>query len=202
MARHARQDPTTRMSKRLAYVLRHDPASAGITLDADGWADVDLLVAGVPGLTRDLLERIVANDAKGRYTLAGERVRAAQGHSAGVADAMHRTPVEPPDVLFHGTTERVADVVLTDGLRPGSRSHVHLSADSATATAVGARRGRPVVLRVDAAAAHAAGVRFHLADNGVWLAEDGVAARFVARCAAPAYREGSTETDNDGGTRV
>ena len=181
MARHAPQDPTTRMSKRLAYVLRHDPASAGVTLDADGWADVDRLVAGVPGLTRDLLERIVAGDAKGRYTLAGDRVRAAQGHSAGVADAMHRTSVEPPAVLYHGTTERVVDAILTGGLRPGSRSHVHLSTDPTTATAVGARRGPPVVLRVDAAAAHAAGVRFHRADNGVWLAEDGVPARFVSR---------------------
>ena len=47
---------------------------------------------------------------------------------------------------------------------------MHLSADQATATAVGARRGPPVVLRVDAAGMHAAGHEFRCAANGVWLA--------------------------------
>ena len=169
------------MSRRLAYVLRHDPASAGVVLDSDGWADVDQVVAGVPGLTRELLERIVATDGKRRYTLDGDRVRAAQGHSVGVADAMHRVPVVPPPRLYHGTTASSVEAILAQGLLPGSRSHVHLSADQDTAVRVGGRRGTPVVLEVDAAAAHAAGTRFFLADNGVWLAEGGVAARFLAR---------------------
>lgn len=51
----------------------------------------------------------------------------------------------------------------------GSRTHVHLSADQETATAVGARRGRPVVLVVDSAAMSAGGHKFFQAANGVWL---------------------------------
>ena len=162
-------------------MLRHDPASAEVTLDRDGWADVDQVVAGVPGLTRELLERIVATDAKLRYTLDGDRVRAAQGHSAGVADAMHRLPVTPPPRLFHGTTASAVEAIMAAGLLPGRRSHVHLSADRDTARRVGGRRGTAVVLEVDAAGAHAAGTRFFVADNGVWLVEGGVPARFLAR---------------------
>jgi putative RNA 2'-phosphotransferase len=46
---------------------------------------------------------------------------------------------------------------------------VHLSRERATALTVGRRHGRPVVLRVDAAALHAAGQPFFVSANGVWL---------------------------------
>jgi putative RNA 2'-phosphotransferase len=46
---------------------------------------------------------------------------------------------------------------------------VHLSADVATARLVGGRRGRPVVLRVDAGGMHADGAVFSRSANGVWL---------------------------------
>ena len=71
--------------------------------------------------------------------------------------------------MLHGTVERFLPRILDQGLLPGSRTHVHLSATPAGAAAVGARRGRPVVLRVDAAAMHADGHAFHAAPGGVWL---------------------------------
>ena len=46
-----------------------------------------------------------------------------------------------------------------------------MSADPTTARAVGARRGPPVVLRVDAAAMVAGGHVFARSDNGVWLVD-------------------------------
>jgi putative RNA 2'-phosphotransferase len=49
------------------------------------------------------------------------------------------------------------------------RHHVHLSPDVETARTIGARRGTPVVLRVDAAGMAASGAEFFRADNGVWL---------------------------------
>jgi putative RNA 2'-phosphotransferase len=56
-------------------------------------------------------------------------------------------------------------------LQKMSRHHVHLTADEATARRVGQRRGRPVLLAVDAAALHAAGGVFYRSGNGVWLIE-------------------------------
>ena len=160
-----------RLSKFLAYVLRHDPAAVGIELDDAGWVPVDELLAGLADAGRPIdrarLEAMVANNDKRRYELAGDRIRAAQGHSRPVD--LRLEPLRPPDVLYHGTVERFLASITAEGLRPGQRTHVHLSADVATAKRVGARRGRPVVLRVDAAGMHAAGTVFFRAANGVWL---------------------------------
>jgi putative RNA 2'-phosphotransferase len=51
------------------------------------------------------------------------------------------------------------------------RHHVHLSADTDTATTVGKRHGSPVVFAVDAAAMRRAGHSFFRSANGVWLVE-------------------------------
>jgi putative RNA 2'-phosphotransferase len=162
-----------RLSKRLAYVLRHDPASAGVTLSVQGWTDVDALLAGLArtGLpvTRADLERVVAGSEKQRFALDGDRIRAQQGHSVPVDLGL--APVDPPDVLFHGTVERFLPAVLAEGLLPRRRHHVHLSPDVATATAVGARRGRPVVLAVAAGRLRRDGRTFYRSGNGVWLVD-------------------------------
>ncbi len=170
----------THLGKLLALVLRHRPGVAGVALDRAGWVDVDELVAGLRRaghrVTADDVRRVVDADAKGRYELAGGRIRAAQGHSVDVDLGL--APVEPPAVLYHGTVERSLAPILATGLRPGSRRFVHLSGDVATAEAVGRRRGTPVVLVVDAAGAHAAGQVFRQASNGVWLT-DAVPARWL-----------------------
>ncbi|MFE5571397.1 RNA 2'-phosphotransferase [Amycolatopsis japonica] len=56
-----------------------------------------------------------------------------------------------------------------EGLRPMNRHAVHLSATVDTARAVGARRGVPVLLAVDAREMTAAGHEFQVSANGVWL---------------------------------
>ena len=56
----------------LSLVLRHKPEAAGISLDANGWADVERLLEGVrcTGRRIDLetLERIVRENNKNRYS--------------------------------------------------------------------------------------------------------------------------------------
>ena len=37
----------SRTSKFLSLVLRHQPQLIGVTLDEDGWTDVDMLLAGL-----------------------------------------------------------------------------------------------------------------------------------------------------------
>jgi putative RNA 2'-phosphotransferase len=83
-------------------------------------------------------------------------------------------------VLFHGTADRHLPAILAEGLRPGRRHAVHLSADVDTARLVGRRHGRPVVLRVDAAGMVATGAVFTRSDNGIWLVS-AVPAEFLAQ---------------------
>lgn len=164
-----------RVSRFLALVLRHDPGRIGLELDGGGWADVDALLAAAPRhglvLDREELEAVVADNPKHRFTLDRERnrIRANQGHSLDVDLGLE--PVEPPPVLFHGTSRAVLPAILAEGLRPMSRRHVHLSADVDTALAVGRRHGPPVVLTVDAAAMARAGHPFWRSVNGVWLTD-------------------------------
>jgi putative RNA 2'-phosphotransferase len=173
-----------RVSKRLSFVLRHRPDSVGLTLDEAGWVDVDALLDALAGhglrLTRAELEHVVATNDERRFAFdtTGSRIRASQGHSLAVD--LGYAPAVPPDELFHGTVERNLAAILAEGLRPGDRHAVHLSPDVDTAEKVGARRGRPVVLRVSAAAMAADGFSFSRSANGVWLVA-AVPPRYLAR---------------------
>ncbi|WP_049567476.1 RNA 2'-phosphotransferase [Streptomyces sp. SBT349] len=164
---------TKRISKYLSRHLRHDPARIGLSLDPAGWVDVDVLLAALRqngmALSRAELETVVATNDKRRFALdeAGTRIRASQGHS--VAVDLGLPPAQPPPYLYHGTVGRVLESIRAEGLRPMARQHVHLSPDRETATRVGARRGKPVVLPVAAGAMREAGHVFHLSENGVWL---------------------------------
>ena len=166
------RDPVA-LSRRLAYVLRHDPASVHIELDAGGWVEVEELLAalGAHGrsVSRGDLDAVMTDIPKQRFELRDGRIRAAQGHSIEVDLGL--TSQRPPATLFHGTVARFLDAIMVEGLRPGSRQHVHLSPDVATAEQVGARRGRPLLLEVDAARLHDTGHTFLLAANGVWLTD-------------------------------
>ncbi len=108
-----------RVSKRLSYVLRHSPDSVGLRLDQQGWVAVEDLLAALAAhglrLSRADLDSVVASNDKQRfaYDASGTRIRANQGHS--VAVELGYRPEPPPAELFHGTTRRALDAILTEG---------------------------------------------------------------------------------------
>lgn len=161
-------------SKFLSFVLRHKPEAIGLTLDHNGWVELDLLIeraASEISLDRMLIAEVIRTSDKQRFALSddGERIRANQGHSVRVD--LQLEAKEPPAVLFHGTATRFLESILAEGLRPGQRQHVHLSAQRETAVDVGRRHGKPVVLQVAADRMHAEGFQFFLSKNGVWLTD-------------------------------
>lgn len=176
----------TDTSKFLSYVLRHAPQEIGIVLDSEGWTDIDTLLARAAAhgraIDRALLDAVVRTSDKKRFSISddGRRIRAAQGHTSAAVALAH--PVRAaPATLYHGTATRFLDAILREGLKPGERHHVHLSADPATAIAVGRRYGTPVLLQIDAQAMQARGHAFQQADNGVWLAA-AVPSEFLSVC--------------------
>ena len=168
-------DSSPQLSRRLSYLLRHAPHEAGLTLERGGWVGVEDLLRGLArgGLpvTRGQLAAVVAGSNKQRFSFdaSGLRIRANQGHSVPVN--LELSPQTPPDVLYHGTTEPFTAAIFREGLQRRQRHHVHLSPDTDTARKVGARRGRPVILTVDAAAMQRAGHVFYRSENGVWLVD-------------------------------
>ncbi len=169
----AEENDLVAASRFLSYVLRHAPESIGVTMDGAGWVSVEELVARSADSDRplsvSLIEQVVADNNKQRFALSedGRRIRANQGHSVDVDLGLEQ--LSPPDELFHGTATRFLDAILAQGLQPGDRNHVHLSADRDTAVTVGSRHGKPVVLGVASGAMAADGLVFHRSANGVWL---------------------------------
>lgn len=164
------------ISRFLSYVLRHCPEAISLTLDSQGWANIDELIqkakANKHVFTRAQLNDAVTTNDKQRFafSLDGQSIRAVQGHSNKQVQVRYDAR-QPPNVLYHGTASRFLGRILAQGLVAGSRHHVHLSADQSTAVKVGERHGAPVVLTIRARDMHQEGLVFYKADNGVWLTD-------------------------------
>ncbi len=165
-----------RLSKFLSYVLRHNPHKINLHLDEKGWASIDELITKATQdgykITRHEIETVVTNNDKQRFVIDHERnlIRANQGHSFSVDLGLE--PKKPLTVLFHGTVASALEGIKQKGLQKMNRQHVHLSPDTETAIKVGARRGKPIILKIQAEKMFQDGFVFYLSQNGVWLTDN------------------------------
>ena len=164
--------------------MRHKPEVIGISLDEHGWANVDELIAGVSKthtIDRTILEQIVAEDEKQRYSFNEDKtlIRANQGHSIPVDVELEEK--EPPEILFHGTGEKYVDSIDKEGLIPKSRLYVHLSSNIDTAYKVGQRHGKPFIYKVKSGEMYRDGFKFYCSVNGVWLTKS-VPIKYLEKC--------------------
>ena len=175
-----RQPMLEKASRWLIKALRHQPQMLNLpgkpmNFEEGGWASIDHVLQALARnkfpVTRVELDWIVQSSNKQRFGISddGLRIRANQGHSVEVD--LQLAPVMPPDVLLHGTAIHFCSAIQAQGLIKMSRQHVHMSADTATATQVGSRHGKVVVLTIDASRMHADGLLFFRSENGVWLTD-------------------------------
>ena len=163
------------ISKSLSYVLRHRPDSVGLELETGGWITVAALLDAFKQsgkkLSLEILKEVVAQNDKQRFEFSGDgvRIRARQGHSVEVE--LGYEPATPPSVLYHGTATGNLESIFEHGLLNGRRHHVHLSTNKETMIQVAMRHGKPVLLVVQSAQMHAAGHKFFVTGNNVWLTE-------------------------------
>ena len=164
------------ISKFMSLVLRHKPEIIGLQLNENGWANVQEMIDKMnttgADVDIDLIHTIVETNDKKRFAFNEDKtmIRASQGHSVEVD--LNLIEVQPPEFLYHGTIQESVDIIRLEGLKKMSRQHIHLSNDKETATKVGSRRGKPVILVINAAAMHADGYRFYLSANEVWLTDE------------------------------
>lgn len=172
-------------SKFLSLILRHKPEVIGLQLDAHGWANIDELVGKArasdraSGLDHSIIRSVVDTSDKRRFVISedGQRIRANQGHSVDID--LQLKPLAPPERLYHGTATQFVDSILCEGLKPKKRQYVHLSTDIETATSVGQRHGKPIILTINARLMHDQGFEFFLSDNDIWLTKE-IPVEFVA----------------------
>lgn len=163
-------DRKERLSRYLSYLLRHNPSSLELTLDSDGFARLDDLVSALQTqvqwgwVTRNEILSVLRYGEKKRFEILGDKIRALYGHT--LQRKLQHEPVVPPETLYHGTSRKSVQSILSGGILPMRRQYVHLSSSVAEARTVGLRRDeKPVVLRVLAGEAHKSGVKFFRAES-------------------------------------
>lgn len=166
-------DNRIRISKFLSLILRHKAAKFGIALDEHGFANVDSVLSvlrkSFPDFTQDDLQDLAARDKKGRFEITGDKIRARYGHSVYIEPPTE--PIDPPEILYHGTPRRAAEKIIRQGIRPMKRRFVHLSKTVEEARQVGRRHSNDVVIfKIQASKAHNAGIKFFV-EHDTYLAE-------------------------------
>lgn len=154
-------------SKKLSYLLRHSEHPS-----IDGWIPVPFLIANY-GFSRKGLQNIVEHDEKQRCEFSEEqdKVRARYGHTNHVH--IHYEPSVPPAKLYHGTSQKSVERIMSEGLKKMSRQYVHLSETIENAVKVGSRHGNPVVIEVNAQKMAENGHLFYSVDPcAIWLTDD------------------------------
>lgn len=169
------------LSKTVSHALRHEPQSYNLNLDKQGWALLsDLVIAlnskGIQVDENDICTMGELSEKK-RHQILNGKIRAYYGHSIENKILKHST--EPPEFLYHGTTQNNLNSIVEKGLLPMERQYVHLSINKKTAAIVGSRReGELVVLKIKAKEAYLNNIQFYKEDNGIWLS-DPISSKYI-----------------------
>ena len=154
-----------RLSRRLAWVLRHRVPQMGLTLDDAGFVPLDELADAVNASAAEVVS-IATHPAEPRFELEDGGVRALYGHSFEVAD-LPDLEVDTPDTLFHGTSWDNLPRIATEGLRPMERQKVHLTNNPMEALEVARRHQSPALLAVSSNGIES----LRAAADAVWTAD-------------------------------
>lgn len=185
MKRAGRRDdpPEVRLSKTLAYALRHGAEELGLEMRPSGYVSLAALLA-LPlfrGYSEAQVEEVVRTNSKKRFTLttdeSGEStfIRANQGHTLElVKDEELLTPIEDPDEVaqcIHGTYLKFWESIADQGLSRMTRNHIHLTAHEIGDDQVvsGMRSNCNLLLFIDIRQALADGIKFYRSSNDVIL---------------------------------
>ena len=172
----------TKLSKHIAYLLRHSPEAGNLHLDDMGACNIDDLLKATQQamnfkVTKKNIERLARPPKdptqKQRYIIEGDYIRAGHGHSEGVKVSGYKE-ITPIDVLYHGTPSYIVDKIVENSLSRMTRDKVHLSHDQDITLEAARRRSRKVtLLRVKVQEAMENGIKFYeAADSRVVLSDD------------------------------
>lgn len=169
-----------RITRALAFMLRHQPEEFDLELDRFGWGDLeDVIYAlqeriGSHVEDEDVEAAIAASDRQ-RYEIKDDKIRALYGHSFPIDPG---EPTEPPDELFIGVGSRDAARAEEKGLRSGRRAFLHLARTEEEAREAGRRAAREyAVITVFAGEAFDEGIDFY--DRGSLFLADEVPVEFL-----------------------
>ena len=162
-----------RITRSLAFMLRHQPEQFDLELDKYGYADLEEVVralnekVGEPVEIADVEEAVESSGP--RYEVDGDKIRALYGHSITVDPG---STSKPPEILYVAIPEGDLERAQRFGLRGGRRRFLHLALSQDQAADSGRRMARDyTVLSIQALDAWEEGVNFY-DRKSLWLAEE------------------------------
>jgi putative RNA 2'-phosphotransferase len=152
-----------RISKLLSLILRHRPDEFGLQMDEFGYVPLDEVVGAIreryPELdSEEVQQRIEATKAH-RFEINENGIRALYGHSFFIE--MDIEPMDPPELLYMGTTQKDARRFKEQGILSKDRSYVHLSMELSVAESRSSHLVMPCVIQILAGKANQAGIFFY-----------------------------------------
>ncbi len=157
-------DLIERITRSLAYMLRHQPEQFDLELDEFGWADLREVVRALnerlgEAVAEEDVQDAVSSGDRQRYEIDRGMIRALYGHSI---DVQPGEPSQPPELLYVGVSRQDAERAERFGLRPGRRRFLHLALTAEDALETAARSSEDAVLvKVHALDAWEEGISFY-----------------------------------------
>ena len=182
-----------RLSKFMAWFLRHNLENSGITYDPGGWVKVSDLInyyninySSRNSITTVKIVLVVKNCVKQRFSIRGRgegmEIRANQGHSVGnISNSCLLTKItEPLPVCVHGTTPEAWNLIKKSGLSRMARQHIHMATGIPGDKQVisGMRNTTRIVIYIDMSKAIRDGIPFYMSSNGVILSPGPIAVTY------------------------
>jgi len=99
---------------------------------------VKLYKANFTDIDKEQIKIIIEKYVKKRFEIKGDNIQAIYGHS--IPGKLLKEPTVPPQLLYHGTTIEIADLINNASIKRMQRQYVHLSVDIATAKEVAKKR--------------------------------------------------------------
>lgn len=93
---------------------------------------------------------------------------------------MSKNKEMPPFKLYHSTYEEFLPSIMKSGLKSMKRDFVHLSEPANTMLYYGTRKGKPLVIEINARKMYTNGFIFYKSTNDVWLT-DHVPTEFITQ---------------------
>lgn len=172
-----------KLSSEISYALRHAPWEYNLELDKEGWVSISQLICALNLknewniVTEFDIQTIVSKSYQKRFEVADNKIRAMYGHS--VPFKIIKPVTQPPDTLYHGTSNEAYNKIILNGILPQTRQYVHLSVSIDAAVHVGLRRCKdPIVLEIDSKKAYEDKVNFYKGNENIWLA-DKISPRYI-----------------------
>lgn len=139
-----------RLSKQIAYLLRHD---LGIKRDESGWVRIALLAEKLGRVSDQEIATVATDPREARFEVRGDVIRARYGHNSELHHKiLFEDTVAPHVRLYHASPWSFASEIVDQqsGLRAKGRGMVHLTDSFSEAVASGVRGGHPLVYETEA----------------------------------------------------